>query len=333
VRRVAVAIVVVAGAGAAAALTSVPAGTDAPLPARAAMAPTPTPTPTSTARPRGPRCFGAQSRDPLAPCHNPRLRLRVTPTPAQAQAPLDVPCEIVASLAAKNVCAFGTSAAPTRTIALVGDSHAGNWRWALADTMEAHRWNGVRIGHASCPLSTAVRDLVEPKRSSCARWKRAVFRYLAAHPEISIVISSQLSGGSGVVPSGGRSEFETAVAGYREAWRRLPASVERIVVIRDAPKAEPWTADCVERAIAARRPAGTRCANGRRAALDADPAATAARRSRDPRVVLVDMTAIFCDASRCYPVIGGALVHKDTTHLTKTFAESLGLPLLRRLKP
>jgi hypothetical protein len=290
------------------------------------------PTPTSTPASR-PRCFGAQSRDPLAPCTNPRLRPRVTPTPAQARAPVVISCDIVGKLASKEVCAFGGEDGAQRTIALVGDSHAGNWRWALTDAMRAFQWRGLRIGHASCPLSTAVRDLPEPNRSSCARWKRAVFAYLRRHREISVVISSQLSGGSGVVPSRGRSAFETAVAGYRRAWRRLPASVERIVVIRDAPKAERWTADCVERAIAARRPAGPRCANTRREALDADPAATAARRSRDPRVVLIDMTAIFCGERRCYPVIGGALVHRDTTHLTKTFAQSLSVPLLRRLEP
>jgi hypothetical protein len=326
----------------AAALAYRPLTTGASPPQASAPRPTVTASPSASATPvaappsdtGAPRCFGAQSRDPLAPCENPRLRLQVTPTPAEARAPVQISCDIVGALVGKEVCAFGVEPSQARrTVALVGDSHAGNWRWALTDAMRQFGWHGLRIGHASCPLSTAVRDLPEPGRSSCARWKRAVFRYLRHHPEIDTLISSQLSGGSGVVPARGRSAFETAVAGYAAAWRRLPRTVERILVLRDAPKAEPWTAGCVERAIAARRPAGPRCANRRRDALDADPAATAARRSRDPRVALIDMTAIFCGVRRCYPVIGGALVHRDTTHMTKTFAQSLSVPLLRRLEP
>lgn len=306
----------------------------ASVPVLRAPAATATPTPAPAATVRGPRCFGAEARDPLLPCHNPKLRLRVTPTPAEARQPVDIECEIVATIASKNVCGFGIEPARARrTVALVGDSHAGMWRWALTATIKRYRWRGVRIGHASCPLSTAVRDLPEPNRSSCARWKDGAFRYLTEHPEISVLVSSQLSGGSGVVPSEGRGRFETAVAGYLDAWRRLPATVERIVVIRDTPKAEGWTAACVERAIAERRPAGSRCTSSRHDALDPDPAATAARRSGDRRVALVDMTTIFCGARRCYPVIGGALVHKDTTHLTPAFARSLGAPLLRRLAP
>ena len=44
---------------------------------------------------------------------------------------------------------------------------------------------------------------------------------------------------------------------------------------------------------------------------------------------LVDMTPFMCDRRRCYPVVGGALVHKDEHHLTAVFAGTLG-PYLRR---
>ena len=41
-------------------------------------------------------------------------------------------------------------------------------------------------------------------------------------------------------------------------------------------------------------------------------------------VDVVDMTRYFCDSARCYPVIGGALVHNDIDHITATFARTLG---------
>ena len=44
-----------------------------------------------------------------------------------------------------------------------------------------------------------------------------------------------------------------------------------------------------------------------------------------------DMTKFFCDRHRCFPVIGGALVHKDTDHLTTTYSQTLGPFLLKRI--
>jgi hypothetical protein len=50
---------------------------------------------------------------------------------------------------------------------------------------------------------------------------------------------------------------------------------------------------------------------------------------RSPRVRVLDLTPFFCDARRCYPVIGGVLVYKDSTHLTGLYARTLG-PYLER---
>ena len=50
---------------------------------------------------------------------------------------------------------------------------------------------------------------------------------------------------------------------------------------------------------------------------------------RSPRVRTVDLTRYFCDARRCFPVIGGALVCRDQNHLTATFSTTLGPFLLR----
>ena len=66
--------------------------------------------------------------------------------------------------------------------------------------------------------------------------------------------------------------------------------------------------------------------------LIADPVAAAARRYRSDRVRLADLTRFICDASRCYPVVGGALVHKDRSHMTTVFARSLWPYLNRRVE-
>ena len=277
-----------------------------------------------------PRCFGAEARDPRRPCENPRLRLAVVPTPLEARDRPNSPCTREELRGLVSVCAFGVPARrATATIALIGDSHASHWRAALDVVAEAKRWRGVSIARSGCPLTLATKDLREAAdRRDCLRWNAQVLGWLADHPEVQAVFVSQITGSSWL-PSGGRSEFETAVAGYARAWRAAPRSVERIVVIRDTPKSETAAHTCIERAMDRRRRAGAACALPRRAAVDADPAAVAAARMRPSRVRLVDLNRFICDRRRCFPVVGGALVYKDQHHLTAVFAATLG-PYLQR---
>jgi hypothetical protein len=65
--------------------------------------------------------------------------------------------------------------------------------------------------------------------------------------------------------------------------------------------------------------------------LHRDPAVAAARRLRSSRLRVADLTHYFCSTRRCWPVIGGALVYKDLTHITAVFAATLGPFLLRKL--
>src|SRR4051812_37670215 len=123
--------------------------------------------------------------------------------------------------------------------------------------------------------------------------------------------------------------FEDEVNDYIDAWNSLPPSVQHIVVIRDDPKGLPGTQRCVERALAQHEAAGLRCRVPRRAALDRDAAAVAAERVGTPRAQVVDLTKFFCDERWCYPVIGGALVHKDQHHMTTVFVSTLGPYLLQ----
>ena len=269
-----------------------------------------------------PRCAGAAS---AAGCRNPALDTRVFPTPAQALRMPNAPCEPVA-FDVPFVCAFGVPREDAkRNIALIGDSHAVHWRAALGPAALARGWHGSSLTRAGCPFSTVTpilrRELVGP----CLEWRRAIPGWLADHPEIDTVFVSQHR----VRTAGGLRAQE---AGYVRAWRSLPRSVERIVVIRDTPAGGPAVRACVNRAIARREPAGTACAQPRSRVLHADPAAAAVRRLRPRRVSLIDMTRYFCSRRLCPPVIGGILVHKDNTHITATYGATLWPYLSRRLR-
>ena len=102
-----------------------------------------------------------------------------------------------------------------------------------------------------------------------------------------------------------------------------------MVVIRDTPQINRPQADCVTRALARHVPAGVRCAQPRNEGLGDDPAADEARARPSRRVQVVDLTRYMCSRRLCFAVVGGALVRKDGTHLTRVFSTTLGPYLLR----
>jgi hypothetical protein len=216
------------------------------------------------------------------------------------------------------------------TVALVGDSHAGHWRAALDRIARHRRWQGVSLTMTGCLFSTVAKALPEPRRSWCRRWKGRVLAWFSEHPHVNTVFVSQIAG-SASVAVGRRDRFGAAVQGYIRMWRALPASVRHVVVIRDTPRVRGNTGACVQRAMARRRPAGVVCSVPRRTALVADPAAAAAERLDSARVRRVDLTRYICGPARCWPVVGGALVFSDESHLTRTFARSLAPYLGREL--
>jgi hypothetical protein len=277
-------------------------------------------------------CFGAASRDPLTHCADPSLRLTIYPSPAEALLEPNAACVPDGRTSLLYPCTFGVRRAATGgaagTIALVGDSHASHWRAAVDVVAERKGLPAVSITRSRCPFIDATVIMPRQDRVGCRRWNREVIAYLTNHREISTLFVSQRSSAQ-FVRTKGRDNLETQVAGYISLWRSLPATIENVVVIRDTPRGSTASTLCVQRAFAARRAAGPRCSRHRAQALHTDPAVVAARRLRSPRVHAIDLSNFFCDARRCFPVVGGAFVYKDGDHISTVFARTLGPYLLR----
>jgi hypothetical protein len=290
---------------------------------------------TSATTPKAqPRCFGAASRDVLNPCVNPALRRIVLPAPDDAVLAQNSPCLPIEIAVTLRPCEFGVPAGEARaTIALLGDSHAAHWRAALERVAQRERWRGISITRSGCPLSQAPARLSPAsRRTSCLQWNAQMSPWFAQHPEIhTVVVVAHVA--AQVTAAEGKTPFETKVAGFQAAWKALPKSVTRIVVIRDTPLVGYEALACVRSAHAKHQDAGKVCAVPRAAALRRpDPAVAAARRLHSKRVRVIDLTRFLCDPRLCFPVVGGALVYKDDQHLTDVFATTLGPYLQRALE-
>ncbi len=279
------------------------------------------------------RCFGAASRDLRVACRNPKLAREVVPKPDIAVITPNLPCGPLKAVGLIIPCEFGVPANDARnTIALIGDSHAAHWRSALETVAQTFKWRGLSITRSGCPFTKATARLDPPsRRRQCGRWNSEVPRWLRSHPEVKTVfVVAHYE--AGIIVKKGQDEFAAKIRAYTQAWKGLPKSVTRIVVIRDTPKSRTNTLACVSRAIAHHQRAGEVCAIPRDHAIARDAAVVAATRMHSAHVQTVDMTSYFCNRKKCFPVVGGALVYKDVSHLTDVYASSLGPFLLRKIR-
>jgi hypothetical protein len=280
--------------------------------------------PAAAAQAKAVPCFGAAARDTSRPCENPSLRYTAKPAPSWAPLELNSPCHPITFTRVPRVCWFahrrqGSSA----TVALLGDSHASSWRSAVAVLARSQRWHALTIRRSSCPFNMARRNSPPKESASCEQWVQATIRWFGRHPEIHTVLVTA-SDYSGVDAPDSEDPYQVAVNGYRDALAALPSTVQRVIVLRDTPRSSFETLDCVARAIKAHQPLAGVCTLPRGDVLPPDPGVAAAQQLGAPRFQVIDLTDFFCDADRCYPVVGGALVYKDISHMTTAFGTTLG---------
>ncbi|HEY0346101.1 MAG TPA: SGNH hydrolase domain-containing protein [Solirubrobacteraceae bacterium] len=269
-------------------------------------------------------CFGAAARNPFSRCVNPTLQRTVFPTPADALLEPNYPCTPLRRADLILPCLFGArGSTASEATALIGDSHASHWRAAIDVVAAGRNWPAISITRSGCPFVKAQVIIPATEARTCRRWNRELLDWLRQHPRVTSIFLSHRSKAQ-YHRRRGVSNFETAVRGHLALWSVLPRSIRHIFVVRDTPVTSTAAAACVRRTFAHRQPSAALCARQRRKALHPDPAVAAARRTHSLRVHVIDMTPFFCDRTHCYPVVGGALVHKDTNHITAIFAKTLG---------
>ncbi|RKQ91365.1 hypothetical protein C8N24_1187 [Solirubrobacter pauli] len=260
------------------------------------------------------KCAGAAARDAEQRCA--ATTKSVSPTPDEAVLTPNVACTRTAVAGPAEACAYGAKD-PVATVALLGDSHAAHWRAGLEAVAKAKRWRVLEFARPHCPFSFATPAPSQAGADECVAYNQSVLHFLGSHPSVSTVFIS----------NNARLEMAEKGRAYRvqgdtEALAWIPASVQRIFVLRDTPTALVATPDCIRGAIRRKADAGARCAVPRPRALVTDPTVLAAARA--PRARVIDLTPFFCSSKACFPVVGGVLVHKDQDHLTQDFSASLG---------
>jgi len=220
-------------------------------------------------------------------------------------------------------CTYGPATA-TRTVVLLGDSHALQWFPAVEELALRNGWRLVSLTRSSCtPAPVAVVNAKLHRRYvECDAWRSgALGRIDRLRPDLVLVTS--------------KTNYPGMLAGdpadpdrlWGEAWARLFAALRadagRVVLLADTPTLSRDPLDCLTTYGVAdcAEPPGT-------VLRDARWRAGAENAARAAGIAVLDPTPWLC-GRRCPLIVGDLLVYRDNNHLTSAYAASLS-PLLRR---
>ena len=221
-------------------------------------------------------------------------------------------------------CVYGVEN-PTKSMVLVGDSHAAQFIDPLVLAGAPAGWEVRAMVRNGCPFtSTPPADATTVYHNCSNQNQVSLERILALRPDLVVV--------SGMRPEGYEHALhwrwdspESLVNGYVDLLRPLRAAGLRVAVVLDNPYPRFSAPDCVQ--LKGRDSAECQVTRPREDTSD-DPLRRAA--DQVDGVEVLDLSEYVCRGRTCPAVIGNVLVYRDN-HLTNTFAKSLAPVLARRL--
>jgi hypothetical protein len=220
-------------------------------------------------------------------------------------------------------CVFGDTTHPVLTVALVGDSAAGQWFDAL-NAIAVHRhWKLVTALHSSCPWSSSlllnwngIGELI-----ACQAWGKAVLHDLITTIRPNVVITtdypSLLATPDHPVNASPAAMAEIG-AGMAQYWTQLADAGISVTPIKESPDLIVDVPTCVDQ-----HPTDVaRCDVPVSTAIRPDSPVTDAAKLMNGEVTVVNANSLICGPRVCAPVVGNVLVYGDRHHLTGPYSKS-----------
>ncbi len=235
----------------------------------------------------------------------------------------------------RRTCTYGDG--PTK-VALVGNSHAGQWLPALQRIADQRGWTITTYLISYCNVTGARLALPDPEQSdNCIDYGRWVLEQTKASA-YDLVITSERQ--SALVE--GRDWVGTqraAQAAYRDYLRHWADSGARVVVLQDQVVPD-RSVGRVPECLAAADGDVDVCSWRQDQPIPSDPDVyrwmdpldAAARELDDPRVGRVQTQDLLCSDGTCRPVVGTVVTFFDASHVTATYAATMAPYLDERIR-
>jgi peptidoglycan/LPS O-acetylase OafA/YrhL len=230
-----------------------------------------------------------------------------------------------------NRCLYGDPHGK-RTLILFGDSHAMQYFSPLEELANKNDWRLIALTKAECsPGEVEIRSMVADREySQCDAWRQKELQRIEMAGSRATVVISGDTAYTAYGPNGeelsGAANAEALEAGYVATLRRIERAGLKTVVIRDTPASSSDVPSCVSEDLENLESCAFKRVRNRDLEFDVRAARAA------PATKLIDVTAEICPGELCRAVIGNALVYRDKSHLTATYARTLSPWIERDLK-
>ena len=227
-------------------------------------------------------------------------------------------CWMYAPFGAKRTCEYGKG---DIRIALVGNSHAGQWLPTLQVLAKKHRWRITTFLASQCNATDATLEMFSAaKNEGCREYGRWVMDQTKGDA-FDLVITSQRQSLRTVGDTKEETEA-TATVGYASYLSRWSAAGTNILIVQDTPFPH-RTVISVPDCLARHRNEQDRCGGTPHDWRRIDPLYDVANRLALPDVSTLPVDRFVCTADFCPAVIGSIVVYFDGSHMTTTFARSI----------
>ena len=213
-------------------------------------------------------------------------------------------------------CTYGDPTA-TRSIAVLGDSHAAQWFPALQSIALKHDWRLRFFAKLGCP--PAEIPLRNGAGGDCDPWRdAAVAAIVAARPSLVI-----LTGYHYLAPDGAGDSDELWREGLITTMDGLGDLASRVLILGDTPTQGVDVAECLARSLQA----VNICVSPRSYAVRVGRLLVEQEVAAQFGAASVDTSDWLCTPDACPVIVGNTLMYRDRNHITTTTAEFLA-PLL-----
>jgi len=227
----------------------------------------------------------------------------------------------------RPVCHYGKG---DIKVALVGNSHAGQWFPALNTLAQEHGWQiDTYLANRCAIMGEEQKFDDQASVEGCGDLGGWVTDEIKKEDYDLVITSNRQS-----VPVSGHS-MESSQDPATDAYEKLMGdwadTGAEVAVIHDTS----WpgaTLDNVPDCVAKNSSDPDECSGDADEWIPQDPQIDAVKSLEDPDIVQVDMNDQLCEDGTCYSVIGGIVAYWDHSHLSATYAQSLSDTLGSRME-
>lgn len=268
-------------------------------------------------------CVGPEELDPLVACLRSEDGFDFFPSIEAADADDDNrrECWSTSNSERFNICELGALEGYSKSVFIVGDSHAAAMIGAFDLLGQQEGWKIQFAGKGGCFWTAAPLKKPESVNTQyCLDWRDKIQAYLDdSEPFDFLIVTNSARTARGVLTDVGQTFEQPATQGLSEAWKTQINRGVPVFAIKDNPFPIPDHLDCIEKSVTDPR---IECHIETWDGFETfDPIVAAVDRTEGS--YLVDLSQYYCDLEYCSPIVGGVLVYRDDSHITATWAKLL----------